>query len=125
MKVEASGSFAAPIYLIVLLLALGFSVVVNAQAPADDDSPAELNRRIVELYREGKFKEAIPLAEKLVALTKRAKGDEDPDTATSLNNLAELYQAMGDYAKAERCTKRLWRFARRSLARSIPIRHKA
>ncbi len=28
-------------------------------------------------------------------------GQEHPDTATSLNNLAELYKAMGDYAKAE------------------------
>src|SRR5271157_3553595 len=120
MKVEASGSFAAPIYLIVLLLALGFSVVVNAQAPADDDSPAELNRRIVELYREGKFKEAIPLAEKLVALTKRAKGDEDPDTATSLNNLAELYQATGDYAKTEPLLKEVLAIYQKVLGRDHP-----
>src|SRR5271157_1973950 len=120
MKVEASGSFAAPIYLIVLLLALGFSVVVNAQAPADDDSPAELNRRIVELYREGKFKEAIPLAEKLVALTKRAKGDEDPDTATSLNNLAELYQATGDYAKTEPLLKEVLAISQKVLGREHP-----
>ena len=71
MKVKASSSFAAPIYLIVLLLALDFSFVGNAQALAEDDSPAELNRRIEELYQEGKYKEAISLAEKLVALTKQ------------------------------------------------------
>src|ERR1700726_2932420 len=100
MKSKASSWFAAPIYVIVILLALGFSFIVNAQAPAEDDSPAELSRRIEELYQQGKYKEAIPLAEKLVVLRKRAKGDEDPDTATSLHNLAALYEDMGEYAKA-------------------------
>ena len=28
-------------------------------------------------------------------------GEKHPDYATSLNNLARLYQSMGDYAKAE------------------------
>ena len=79
----------------------GLSCTVQAQAPADDNSPAELKRQIDELYREGKFREAIPLAEKVVFLTKRAKGEEHPDTATSLNDLAELYEAVGDYTKAE------------------------
>ena len=101
MKVQGPSSFAAPIYIIVLLLALGAIFVVNARAPAEDDNPPELNRQIVQLYHEGKFKEAIPLAEKLVVLTKRAKGGEHPDTATSLNNLAMLYQAMADYVKAK------------------------
>src|SRR6516165_2139415 len=32
---------------------------------------------------------------------KKELGPEHPDTANSLNNLAELYQLMGDYAKAE------------------------
>jgi tetratricopeptide (TPR) repeat protein len=85
-----------------MLLAFGgLSCTVQAQAPADDHSPAELKRQIDELYREGKFREAIPLAEKVVFLTKRAKGEEHPDTATSLNDLAELYEAVGDYTKAE------------------------
>ena len=77
-------------YVIVMLLALGFSFVANAEAPAEDDSAGELIGRIEELSQQGKYKEAIPLAEKLVVLTRRAKGDEDPDTATSLNNLAAL-----------------------------------
>jgi hypothetical protein len=55
MKVEASGSFAAPIYLTVLLLALGFSFILSAQALAENDSSAELGRRIVELYKQGKY----------------------------------------------------------------------
>jgi tetratricopeptide (TPR) repeat protein len=121
MKVQGLRSFAAPIYLIVLLLALGFSVVVNAQAPADDDSPAELNRRIVELYQQGKYKEAIPLAERLVALKNREKGDEDPETATSLNNLALLYEMTGDYAKAEPLCKEALEIYQKVLGREHPL----
>ena len=101
MRIKASGLRAAPLCLIVMLLAFGgLSCTVQAQAPADDHSPAELKRQIDELYREGKFREAIPLAEKVVFLTKRAKGEEHPDTATSLNDLAELHEAVGDYTSA-------------------------
>ena len=117
MKVKSLTSSAAPIYSIVLLLALGFGFVVNGQAPADDDSPARLGRQIVELYHEGKYKEAIPLAEKLVVVVRRAKGDEHPDTARSLNNLAALYQAMGDYAKAEPLDKEALEIRQKVLGR--------
>ncbi len=41
------------------------------------------------------------LAEKVVALREQALGPEHPDTSTSFNYLAELYRAMGAYAKAE------------------------
>jgi tetratricopeptide (TPR) repeat protein len=71
------------------------------QALPENDSPTELIRRIVELGQQGKFKEAVSLAEKLVILTKRAKGDEDHDSATCLNYLAVLYKETGNYAKAE------------------------
>ena len=126
MQVKVSGSFAAPIYVIVMLLALGSSLAVKAHTPDDDDNPAELNRRIAELCGEDKFKEAIPLAEKLVVLTKRAKGDEDPDTASSLNSLAGLYGVTGDYAKAEPLCKEALQIRQKVLGpRIIPIRQKA
>jgi len=47
------------------MIALGLSFAVTTKAPAEDDSPAELSRRIVELYQQGKYQEAIPLAQKL------------------------------------------------------------
>ena len=53
------------------------------------------------MFAEGNYKEAIPLAEKAIEIVRRERGPEDPDTATSLNNLAELYRVMGNYAKAE------------------------
>ena len=101
MKVEASGSLTAPIYVIVIILALGFSFMVKAQAPARGNSPAKLHQRILELYQQGRFRDAILLAERLVVFTKRARGDEDPGTEGSLNNLAPFYEETGEYAKAE------------------------
>jgi tetratricopeptide (TPR) repeat protein len=94
---RASSPFAVPIYLIVLLLAYGEALAAKAQPQTEDDSAAALDREINELYQQGKYKEAVPLAEKLVILIKHFKGEEDLATATSLNNLAELYQAMRDY----------------------------
>ena len=121
MKVQASSSFAAPICVIVIILGLGFSFLVNAQAPAEDDSPAELNRRIDELYNEGKFKEAIPLAEKLVALIKQQRGEEDAETAASINLLAQLYERTGEYAKAEPLYKEALEIRQKVLGRGDPL----
>ncbi len=121
MKGQASSSFAAPICVIVIILGLGFSFLVNAQAQAEDDSPAELNRRIDELYNEGKFKEAIPLAEKLVALIKQQRGEEDAETAASINLLAHLYERTGDYAKAEPLYKEALEIRQKVLGREDPL----
>src|ERR1700694_2852339 len=104
-KIEASNAFAASIRLLVLLLALNVAFVVNAQSRAKDDSYADLFRQFTKLFNQRKFKEALPLAEKLVDLTKRAKGEEDPDTATDLSNLGAVYENMSDFAKAEPLVK--------------------
>ena len=47
------------------------------------------------------YAKAEPLLKEALEIRRKVLGREHPDTATSLNNLAELYQAMGDYAKAE------------------------
>src|SRR6202043_1736693 len=60
-----------------------------------------LNRQVVSLYRAGKYQEAIPIAQQVLEIREKINGPDHPYTATSLNNLAELYRAMGDYAKAE------------------------
>ena len=73
MKGKASSRFAAPIYVIVILLALGFSSAVNAQAPDQGDTPAELNRQIVELTVTANLKRLSRWLKKVVVLTKRAK----------------------------------------------------
>jgi CHAT domain-containing protein len=49
----------------------------------------------------GDYAKAEPLYERALKIREKALGPEHPDTATSLNNLGELYVYMGDYLKAE------------------------
>ena len=91
-----------------------------------DDEPLTVARYLNEqgnaLYSAGQYAEARPSLEKALAIWEKAVGPEHPDTARSLNNLAELLQA----AKAtmqgpSRCIAVPWRFGRRRWGRSIPI----
>jgi tetratricopeptide (TPR) repeat protein len=86
---------------LVLLLALGLFFGERPRSFAQDSNPDVLSRQFHKLYQEGRYQEAIPLAEKLVAITQRMLGPDQPDTAISLNNLAALYYQMGAYQKAE------------------------
>ena len=72
--------------------------------PADDLELAEaekLNQQIIELYNQGKYDTAIPLAQQALAIRKRILGEKHPHVATSLNNLALLYKNQGRYTEAE------------------------
>jgi CHAT domain-containing protein len=62
---------------------------------------SRLNKLVAKLHRERKFGEAVPVAERVLALREKALGPMHPDVATSLNNLALLYKAQGAYGKAE------------------------
>ena len=61
----------------------------------------KLNRQVVELYNQGKFNEAIDLAEQALNLAKSLYPSDHPDVATSLNNLALFYDSQGSYPEAE------------------------
>ena len=50
-----------------------------------------LDQRMVQLYRAGRYHEALPLAQRHLQITEKALGPEHPNTAASLNNLATLY----------------------------------
>jgi tetratricopeptide (TPR) repeat protein len=84
-----------------VLLALGLLILTCRASQSDDDEFISLNQQVHKLFEQGKYQEAIPLAEKAVELAKRVYGPEHPKTAQSLNNMAELYRVMGEYVKAE------------------------
>jgi CHAT domain-containing protein len=50
---------------------------------------------------QGDYARAEPLFRQALAICKRALGEQHPDYAGSLNNLAGLYLSQGDYARAE------------------------
>src|SRR5580704_8615216 len=73
-----------------------------AQSRAAD----ELNRRVDEFYQAGRYAEAIPLAQQVLAIREKMLGPDHPDVALSLNSLASLYDKQGRYAEAEPLYKR-------------------
>ena len=93
---------------------------------AEHTETVEALNNLGRLYEKiGDYAKAEPLHKEALEICQKVLGREDPDTALSLNNLAVLYWIWATMPKPNRCTKRLWRFARKSLAGSIPIRHQA
>src|SRR6266498_3505863 len=78
-----------------------------SSAPGQETSDVrEMVQKIEELRSAGKFREAIPIAEQVSKYCEKNYGPDHPETAISLNNLAEAYRESGDYAKAEPLYKR-------------------
>ena len=50
---------------------------------------------------QGRYKEAEPLYQRALEIYERVLGSDHPDTATTLSNLADLYDCQGRYEKAE------------------------
>ncbi len=101
----------------IFLIATALFVLIfwpASQARAQASTVDELNKRVTELFRVGKFAEAIPLAQQVLAITEKALGPDDPNVATTLNNLALLCNNQRRYADAEPLFKR-----------SLAIREKA
>jgi tetratricopeptide (TPR) repeat protein len=84
-----------------VLLAICLWILACPASFAEDDDPNALNQQINQLIEQGKYQEAISIAERAVEVAKRVRGLEHPETATNLNNLGELYRAMHEYTKAE------------------------
>ncbi|NET61174.1 MAG: tetratricopeptide repeat protein [Symploca sp. SIO2E6] len=61
----------------------------------------QLNQQVLELNNQGRYADAIPLAERALAIRQQVLGGEHFDVATSLNNLAGLYSSQGSYSEAE------------------------
>ena len=74
----------------------------------------ELNERAVKFYQQGRYSEAVQVAEQALKVAENTFGPEHPDVATSLNNLALFYHSQGKYTEAEPFYKR-----------SLTIREKA
>ncbi|MCA2795468.1 tetratricopeptide repeat protein [Microcystis sp. M100S2] len=79
-----------------------------------------LNQQVIQLYQQGKYNEAIPLAEQALAIRKKVLGDNHPDTAQSLNNLAELYTVQGRYSEAEPLYKQALAIIKQQLGDNHP-----
>ena len=70
------------------------------------EKAARLNKKVGQLYSQGRYQEAIPSAKRSLEIYEKALGPDHPSVAAGLNNLAVLYKSLGDYPKAEPLYKR-------------------
>ena len=89
-----------------LWLALIAGIGLTAPSSAQKNDAAARSAGIAELSRAGKYAQAVPLAQRLLADMEKAHGPEHRDVATALNNLAEPYGHQGNDADAEPLYKR-------------------
>ncbi len=61
----------------------------------------KLDRRVSKLEQQGNYTQAIIVAQQLLKLARQLCGNEHPDVAASMNNLAVLYRSQGRYTEAE------------------------
>jgi tetratricopeptide (TPR) repeat protein len=90
-----------------LLLCLAVSTLhAKGQAQSQVDEAAILFAQATQYLDQGRYDEAEPLYQRVLAIIEKALGPDHPDTASSLNNLALIYHAQRKYAEAEHLTKR-------------------
>ncbi|MEH2292544.1 tetratricopeptide repeat protein [Nostoc sp.] len=68
---------------------------------SNDDLPLPFVGNAKFYYGQGLYNQALPWYEQCLEVTKKRLGDEHPDVAASLNNLALLYHSQGRYSEAE------------------------
>ncbi|MDV2503344.1 MAG: tetratricopeptide repeat protein, partial [bacterium] len=74
----------------------------------------------MELYQQGKYREAIPVVKESLKVAEQTFGSNNLYVATSLNNLGELYRAQGRYAEAEPFHKRALAIREKALGPDHP-----
>lgn len=124
---------ALSLMLSLLCLHGGRAVAVVVRAPAvtvasasqeERQSAAEevkkLSASVVQLYQQGKYKEAVPVARRAVEVAESKLGPEDPLTSAALSNLAALYLRTKEFKDAEPLYERLLSIREKSPGPSTP-----
>lgn len=76
-------------------------VALDARGRLQEEECQRLNREAVRLWRAGKSKEALPLAQKTIEISRKVLGETHPDYASYLTMVAILLEEQGDFAQAE------------------------
>lgn len=80
----------------------------------------EISRTVKDLQSQGRYDEAIPLAERWLKLAETAWGPNHPMVVLALNGLAGLYRAKGDFDRAEPLLERSLKIVERTLPPEDP-----
>jgi CHAT domain-containing protein/Flp pilus assembly protein TadD len=95
-------------------------VVTETEKQRLTNEAEQLSQQVIQLFNQGRFSEAIPLAQRALGIREKALGSEHPDVAFSLNNLASLYRAQGLYPKAEPLYQRALSISEKALGAEHP-----
>jgi CHAT domain-containing protein len=107
----------------ILLGAMLLTGAMGVMNPARAQSDAELQalyQRATALYTAGKYAEAIPFAEAYAEAAKTRYGENDPQFAVALNNVAQLLKSTNRPAEAERFYRRALAINEKSLGPEHP-----
>lgn len=67
---------------------------------AELEEASQLSQRVVNLYKEGKYDEALPLAKRALEIREKALGPEHDGVVSALINVGEIYSAKKKYGDA-------------------------
>lgn len=92
-----------------LIVSLAFIIAVASPhyAFAQRDPAAAIEAKMNALFNSGRFAEAIPLAEQVLAIRERQSGPGSESVANALYNLAYIYEEAGRYADAAAAFQRV------------------
>ena len=80
----------------------------------------QLYAKASELRQQGKHREALSLAEEVLQIQRRLLGDGDLQTAGTLNLIAAMLLAQGDYSRAEPLLRQVLATAKETIGENHP-----
>ena len=98
--------------LVILLPLVSLESQTKTPSNASLDKPelteaSKLAAEVTQLYKQGKYKEALPLAKRCLQIRENTFTPADDQLRTALNNLAEVYLALGKFENAAPVFQRL------------------
>jgi CHAT domain-containing protein/Tfp pilus assembly protein PilF len=101
-------------------LIFGYFLIGIAYGQEQLENVVLLRDLSIKLYKEGRYYEAIPLAEKYLFILEKSYGNSALRLAPAINNLAELYRASGNLPKAEKLHNRALSIREKELESNHP-----
>jgi TonB family protein len=96
------------------ILLLGSAQLAAQTEPPQLAESRELNNKVIKLFSEAKFDEALPLAKRALELLETALGQTHQDLIPLLTNLAEIYKAKRQPGNAREYFEQALAIAKRS-----------
>jgi len=81
-------------------------ILLTMAAQAQEALLEDLFSQVFELYEQGQYLEATDIAKEALKVAEETFGQDHPDVAISLNNLAYLYDCQGNHAQSGPLYKR-------------------